>query len=198
MNKLVKGSIAGAVGVALLLGGGSTFALWNDAAGVAGGTVSSGTLDIVSTGNASWTDVSPELLTANPTGVPITTIGSYKIVPGDVLELKQQVTIKATGTNLLGELTYDAASVDIDAALLPYVDFDFEATAATTPVGDASVTAGAANVYTVDPSATGGTTVVNVVITVTFDDATDEQNGQTISNGIDLTDLSFTLTQVRP
>jgi len=198
MNKLVKGSIAGAVGVALLLGGGSTFALWNDAAGVAGGTVSSGTLDIVSTGNASWTDVSPELLTANPTGVPITTIGSYKIVPGDVLELKQQVTIKATGTNLLGELTYDAASVDIDAALLPYVDFDFEATAATTPVGDASVTAGATNVYTIDPSATGGTTVVNVVITVTFDDATDEQNGQTISNGIDLTDLSFTLTQVRP
>ena len=29
MNKLVKGSIAGAAGIALLLGGAGTFALWN-------------------------------------------------------------------------------------------------------------------------------------------------------------------------
>ena len=51
MNKLVKGSIAAAAGISLLMGGAGSLALWNDSVTVNAGTVSSGTLD-VSTGTA--------------------------------------------------------------------------------------------------------------------------------------------------
>jgi len=191
MNKLVKGSIAGAVGVALLLGGGSTFALWNDAAGVAGGTVSSGTLDLVVAPNtASWKDISPE----HATPVSISDISDFKIVPGDVLELTQSVTVKATGDNLIGELTFDPTTVVVDDDLADFISYDL---AAVQTSGDATVIAGAANEYTITPVA-GGDTVVKVTVTVTFDGATDEQDGQTITDGVDLSNLSFTLTQVRP
>src|ERR1700710_1730368 len=44
MNKLVKGAVAGAVGVTLLLGGAGTFALWNSTIGVSTGSISTGNL----------------------------------------------------------------------------------------------------------------------------------------------------------
>ena len=50
MNKMIKGSIAGATGIALLMGGFGTYALWSDSQGISSGTVQSGTLDIVSRG----------------------------------------------------------------------------------------------------------------------------------------------------
>ena len=58
MNKLTKGAIATAAGIALLMGGAGTFALWNDSVGVNGGTVQTGTLDIDTTGTGTWKDVS--------------------------------------------------------------------------------------------------------------------------------------------
>ena len=44
MNKLVKGAVAGAAGIALLLGGAGTFALWNASTNVSTGSISTGTL----------------------------------------------------------------------------------------------------------------------------------------------------------
>ena len=54
MNKLTKGAIATAAGIALLLGGAGTFALWNGQTTIAGGTISTGTLAIASTGSPVW------------------------------------------------------------------------------------------------------------------------------------------------
>ena len=59
MNKMVKGSVVGASGVALLLGGFGTYALWSDSDTVAGVTVTSGELDI-NAGTATWSDVSAD------------------------------------------------------------------------------------------------------------------------------------------
>ena len=46
MHKIVTGAIAGAAGVALLLGGAGSFALWNASASSAASAVSAGTLSL--------------------------------------------------------------------------------------------------------------------------------------------------------
>lgn len=94
MNKMIKGSIAGATGIALLMGGFGTYALWSDSQGLGGGTVQSGTLDIVSVGTASWADVSADRTSA-------TWSASDKMVPGDKVTLTRSVTIDAEGKNLV-------------------------------------------------------------------------------------------------
>jgi len=94
MNKLLKGSIAGGAGVALLLGGAGTFALWNDNATIMGGTITAGDLD-VSTAEGVWADQFGT----------IASIDEYLIVPGDTLTYKTTVTVEATGDNLSAELS---------------------------------------------------------------------------------------------
>jgi alternate signal-mediated exported protein len=59
MNTKTKGIVAGVAGGALLLGAGGTFALWHDDAGVAGGIIRSGHLDVEAE-DATWYDVSPD------------------------------------------------------------------------------------------------------------------------------------------
>lgn len=59
MNTKIKGIVAGVAGGALLLGAGGTFALWHDEAGVAGGEIRSGFLD-VDAQETRWFDVSPD------------------------------------------------------------------------------------------------------------------------------------------
>lgn len=210
MNKLVKGSIAGAAGIALLLGGAGTLALWNDAEDVDAGTVQTGTLDIAlidadgvaSPATGIWEDVSPELAAATPFDP-----STHKIVPGDVVTFTQDVTIEATGKNLEAQLSYDAGSIEIDPALLgidpdpsvttdDWVTVDFDVTAID--VADApTISPLSPGVYTVTPAA-DGTTAYRVVITVTFNSATPGQIGQDEAAGVDLTAASFTITQVRP
>lgn len=159
MNKLLKGAIAGAAGVALLLGGAGTFALWNDDATVNVGSVASGTLTIARSGPAVWTDVS---VGAVSPGV-ISPIGSYRIVPGDKIELTQDVKIKATGNNLKATLSYDDATittagsddVDLKSALIVTVD----------ATGGANVSRiGATNTFAVTPSTTTSTVTLKVTI----------------------------------
>lgn len=93
MNKLVKGSVAAAAGIALLMGGAGSLALWNDSVAVSAGTVSSGTLD-VSTGTAgSW---SPSIA---------------KIVPGDTVVYTQVLNLSATGDNLKATVSSNIGTI---------------------------------------------------------------------------------------
>jgi alternate signal-mediated exported protein len=93
MNKLVKGSIAGAAGIALLLGGAGTLAYWNSSADLAAATINSGTLTI-SAGDLHAFFPNGDELDANS-----------RIVPGDRITIEQDVTIDATGDNLFAKLT---------------------------------------------------------------------------------------------
>jgi len=189
MNKLVKGSIAGAAGIALLLGGAGTFALWNDSQTVNGGNVQTGTLDIALSGSGAWADVSPDA--ADTTWV----VATDRLVPGDTVTFTQSVTIVATGKNLEAELAYAAGSIVVAPALVPYIDITLTATKTS---GDATIAPAAApDTYTIVPVA-GGSSVFEVVITVAFDPATSGQIGQTLATGVNLTAASFTLVQVRP
>src|SRR5690554_524090 len=100
MNKLVKGSIAGAAGIALLLGGAGTLALWNADIDIDPGTVTAGTLSVAPVGTPGWWDASPE----NTPAEAIADISAFKTVPGDVLTFIGNYNINATGDNLTAEV----------------------------------------------------------------------------------------------
>jgi alternate signal-mediated exported protein len=93
MNKLVKGSIAAAAGIALLLGGAGSLAYWSDSQAVNAGTVTSGVLDVTTGTAGSW---SPTIA---------------KIVPGDTVTYTEVLTLTATGDNLKAQISDNLASI---------------------------------------------------------------------------------------
>jgi alternate signal-mediated exported protein len=191
MNKLTKGAIATAAGIALLLGGAGTFALWNGQTTIAGGTISTGQLSIASTNGPVWKDISSTVV-GGTTVDPAT----QKIVPGDVLQLTQQVTLTTTGKNLKANFTFDPTSITTDPALTAALTEGLTATVVPA-TGAATLTPTGSNAYSVVPG-TASTTVVNVVFTVTFAAGTTGTVGQNIGSALNLSGLSYTLTQVRP
>jgi alternate signal-mediated exported protein len=104
MNKLIRGAITGAAGIALLLGGAGTFAAWNDAATAAPDThISTGNLKIDSATADGW--FSDENATA---GIDATT---FHAVPGDTVYYKATMKLTATGDHLAAEVNVDPTSI---------------------------------------------------------------------------------------
>src|SRR5690554_2007263 len=103
MNKLVKGSIAGAAGIALLLGGAGTFALWNDTETISSQKITTGNMELDAT-TPTWSNV-----TKTP-AVPIEDINAFEVVPGHALTRTQTLTLSGTGNNLTADLTHSALS----------------------------------------------------------------------------------------
>lgn len=193
MNKLVKGSIAGAVGIALLLGGAGTFALWNGTANVAAGSVASGTLTIASNNaTAVWRDISPDKTAST------IDISTFKIVPGDTIELTQSIKVTATGNNLRAVLTYDPASITTstaaDLALKNKLVYDL-----STASGAANIVRdGTTNNYLVTPAAGESTVTVKLTITLPTTTGNTPEAGNLAQAGtVNLSALSFKLNQTR-
>lgn len=212
MNKLVKGSIAGGLGVVLLLGGAGTLALWNQSALVAGGSVTSGVLTLkADSAAATWTDISPELASG---GVSIPNIANYRIVPGDTIKFTQTVKVVATGTNLKAKLNYDPTTIVLPTAtgtaqqiadtnainqalkdnLTVVVGAVQTAPTVVAPATTVITPSGTANEWLVSP--TVSETTVTVTATITFPTAVTGVVAQ--AGTVDLTKLGFKLTQVRP
>jgi alternate signal-mediated exported protein len=112
-NRRIKGLIAGAAGVALLLGG-STFALWSANGTAGGGTITAGNLDLTAEA-AAFHDISSDRTdtdgaTNTAVGVPghpigdSTALGSYRIVPGDTIAGVYEYEITLLGDNLVADL----------------------------------------------------------------------------------------------
>jgi alternate signal-mediated exported protein len=113
MNKLAKGAIAGAAGIALLMGGAGTLAYWNDSADVlsANQQISSGDLTVVPAPAAAVWTVKPWNGTASGTAQTIADISTFKMVPGDLVEYAKSVTVTAVGTTLKLQLTLAPGSI---------------------------------------------------------------------------------------
>ena len=148
MNKLVKGSIAGAAGIALLLGGAGSLALWSDSAALSPTSITSGTLDIAPGTTGTW---SPALA---------------KIVPGDSTTYTQTYTVTATGDNLDAQLSTNAGTIanTVGATVTTTYAVKDAANATVTPT---------AGVYALD----AGTYTVTATIVVNFPSSTTNQNG---------------------
>ncbi|WP_309616577.1 alternate-type signal peptide domain-containing protein [Salinibacterium sp.] len=192
MNKLVKGAVATAAGVALLMGGAGTFALWNTSASVSAGAVASGTLTIATNGAGTWKDIS-----ADRTATAIPTISSWKIVPGDKLEFTQNINVVATGNNLLANLSYDPATI-VAATGQASLDLKSKLVVTITATGTGVTTNATTGVITVAPSA--ATIPVAVKVTVELPSTVGDAVGESsiAQNGsVSLATLSLKLNQTR-
>jgi alternate signal-mediated exported protein len=186
MNKLLKGAIAGAVGIALLTGGAGTFALWNSSTAVSGGTIVAGNLLVADSGTAgTWA--------AN--GTPVT-LSTFKAAPGDVLTFTKTVNVTATGNNLVATLGLGAASITptsasaADVALAAYLTKSAVLSATGT-----GIAASGAN-YVITAGTSGVTSTVTVTATITFPkNATAGFENNTKLGSVSLADMAVTLNQ---
>lgn len=194
-KKLTRGLIAGVLGLALLLGGG-TFALWYQSSSISSGPVNSGALSYT-TGASVWTN--------ETTSTTISDITAYQMVPGDTVKLVVPLTIKATGSDLKATL-----KVDWSALVCPGSSGEFCTAVKASPQTSFGVTG---LTSTTINAGTGGyeltsaddAKVASVTVTLHFPTYTDGdtagsdrsnwwgQAGQTET--IDLTSVKFDLAQ---
>lgn len=106
MNKMAKGALATGVGVALLLGGGGTLAVWNDTAAANAGKIVAGDLKL-QTKPGVWTNAKGSIVDLDPTN----NVADYVIVPGDVLTYKQSLDVTLVGDLMQANLTLNTAEV---------------------------------------------------------------------------------------
>lgn len=104
---MTKGALATGLGVALLIGGGGSLAVWNTSAQASAGQIIAGNMGL---------QASPGVWT-NSAGTNVTTkmaANTYKIVPGDSLTFTQPVNVTLSGELLKAKLTItdDALTTD--------------------------------------------------------------------------------------
>jgi alternate signal-mediated exported protein len=201
MNKLTKATIAGAVGVALLLGGAGTLATWNSSASISGGTIVSGNLLVDSTSTAAgyW-----QLNGGSKLATP-----AFTVVPGDVVTYTKTVNVTATGDNLVATLGLGTASITAapatatgstqiaaqnaaNSALAAYLN----ASAVLTATGT-SITGTGTGPYTVT-AGTAGISAQPVVVTATITfpkSGTAGVENAAESGTVNLANLTIALTQ---
>jgi alternate signal-mediated exported protein len=191
MNKFAKGSLAAGAGLVLLLGGAGTLAYWNDTAGVTGGTIEAGTLDLKvkehEAGKAG---------TWYHQGDVIDDASTWAIVPGDELTYEVDLSLIAVGNNMAGEIALNQDFV-ISEAAGQQITVDLEvADGEALPNGvKLSTTAEDTLEFTGQIGAETAPATLPVQVTVSF--PFDEAEDQNSSKGavVNLEKVNFTATQ---
>ncbi|WP_167735356.1 alternate-type signal peptide domain-containing protein [Rhodococcus sp. 1R11] len=178
MNKATKGSLAAGAAVVLLLGGAGSYALWSDTETLPLGPISTGVLKLEPVAAGVWTDVSP----IGPKTDPVT-IGSFNLVPGDVLSYDATYRVDAEGNNLQATLVPDAASITYGTGI--------SATEVTVAL---ATTIGGQPIPNVLTSANNGN-ILTVKVLVTFNAGTELLVGQDTS--VNLANFRVVLQQTR-
>jgi alternate signal-mediated exported protein len=120
-----KGLVAGAIGLALLVGGGSTFAYWTESVDSTVGEVKAGVLDLTNTTTMAAYDISGDTSTGGTAtklgfrGKNITSIlnTSFVAVPHDSIEIDLTNEIKLAGSNMQATLTVTSSEAPTDATV---------------------------------------------------------------------------------
>ena len=168
MNKLLKGAVAGAAGIALLLGGAGTFAKWQSSANIGGSGTAITTGDLyLSNAHGSWADASGNTIN--------------NIVPGDTVIYTETVDVHGKGDHLtagfavnLGSLTQTAAA---GGTAIP-ANFTVTGPVVSVPGGTAGWTTLTDTTATVTPRLfTSGFVTATIKVTVTFKDLAGNGNG---------------------
>lgn len=174
MNKVAKGAVVIAAGVMLLVGGGSTLAVWNIQQEAGAGTVASGDLNLVAEAGV-WTVAGQE---------GAIDIGTYQIVPGDTLTYTQNVDITLDGDNIRANLTV----INPDGATADFVAGTYT-TSAVTLTKD--------NVEIENPLGKDDD-VTDAIASVTFDFLTTTDGRDSTDATYDFSAVAFKLEQVAP
>ena len=168
MNKMIKGSVAGATGIVLLMGGFGTYALWSDSTEMKASKVQSGELDIAPGSTAVWDD-------ASTTAADDWNPGSDLVVPGDEITRTQTFDVKGYGKNLTGTITFNQGNLDKGgfASSTPAYDWLDVDVDITSPDGELDVVSTSDTDFTF--SSPFETATLTAVVTYTVGDATAQQ-----------------------
>ncbi|MGV8895888.1 MAG: alternate-type signal peptide domain-containing protein [Rhodoglobus sp.] len=171
MNKLIKGAVATAAGVALLMGGAGTFAYWNDSVGITGGTITAGNLKVAAPATAPSTDGWTVQKNGAGDPVAVSNIATFVASPGDKFVLTKTVNVTATGNNLTATLALGSGSITAattgaaDVALASYLT----KTATITASGTGIAAIGTTGTYSITPGTTGiSASPVTVSVTINY------------------------------
>ncbi|MFC8731425.1 alternate-type signal peptide domain-containing protein [Luteimicrobium sp. NPDC057192] len=168
----VKGTVAAAAGVAVLLGGMGTFALWNQSGDIGTGSTGTGHLTAEFPSEMTWQDKTDGAVH------DIANIGSFKMVPGDVLVGTYDIPVSLQGENLSVTGTLDIPSTGMPDG----VDATVTLTDGTASPTDTLVLTG---------SNDGEDYTITAEVTLTFDEDTDNQGAPSPAGSMDQTvDLS--------
>ncbi len=107
-KKILTGAIAAAAGVALLAGGGGTFAAWNSTASINSSTITTGYL-YLDGGAGGWY--------SDATGT--TPVSDNTMIPGETYYYVASATLHAKGTNLAASLAVTGTTVSGGNFLAP-------------------------------------------------------------------------------
>lgn len=193
MNKLLKGSIAGAAGIALLLGGAGTFAFWNDSVAIDSAVVTAGTLKVTPTTAGAWS------YSQGGADIAISDLANFAIVPGTVLKYTRTMTIGATGQGMVASLALTGGSIAANSAAAADVALAAELTKtaqlAVTGTGIVGTSPGTS--FTVTPGNGAVSAAATVTVTLSFPNKATAQNGAQAGK-VKLDALAVTLTQTTP
>jgi alternate signal-mediated exported protein len=201
MNKLVKGAIAGAAGIVLLMGGAGSLAYWNDSAQAGpatGTTITAGTLKISAVDAGSWTKGfynGSNVLVGSV--APVANLANVRIVPGNRLVYTQTFNLDASGDDLYFTISSTngavaaASGAAADTALAAQATGTFSVASVT---GGNVVAATTPGTYKVS-SNSGGPSTITVTWTINFPYGASAVN--TAKGGVlSLTQGSITVSQV--
>lgn len=146
MNKMAKGALATGVGVALLMGGGGSLAIWNQTQAANAGQIAAGDLELTTQAGV-WKNAAGKVVDLDPNN----TVADYKVVPGDVLTYTQTMDVKLTGDLMQAKLSiqnvptssFVADNVTIDNVVLKDASGKDLQNAILTPATAGKVTASA-------------------------------------------------------
>ena len=206
MNKLVKGAIAGAAGIVLLMGGAGSLAYWNDSAnagpGAGSNSITAGTLTIAAANAGSWTKgLYNAAGTQTVAPAAVANLSNVRIVPGNRLVYTQTFNLNATGDDLFftisntgGTVVPPAVPTAADSALVAQVNASTTTgfSVGSVSAGNVALTGTTAGVYKVTGS---GTSTITVTWTVDFPFGASAVN--TAKGGVlNLSQGAITITQV--
>jgi alternate signal-mediated exported protein len=207
MNKLVKGSIAGAAGIILLMGGAGSLAYWNDSAnagpGAGSNSITAGTLTVTAVNSGSWTKgMYNNAGTQTVAPAAVASLAAVKVVPGNRLVYTQSFNVVGTGDDLFftigstnGAVTAaSAAAADVALAAAINGSGVTAFTVGAVSGGTVVATGVTAGVYKVSSNAgTPATITVTWTINIPFGAAVDNASK---TGAVNLSQGSITLTQV--
>lgn len=200
MNKLTKATIAGAAGVALLLGGAGTFATWNSSANIGGGSIVAGSLVVGTPATGSWSVVHLNTGSTSVYGTSAaTTLAAYKASPGDKLTYTTTVPITVSGTNLVatlalapGAIAPTGAGSAASTALAGFLTLNTVVAMSGTGI------TGTAPSYAINGGLAGtnnATVTATVTATITFSSGAASTENTAMLGSVDLSGMALSLVQ---
>lgn len=187
MNKNTKGTIAVGAAVLLLLGGGGTFALWNETETLGNQTVQSGELSLSDVTGAWYEDAA---------GTTPVDVDDYAFVPESKLYYIVDADVNVKGNDLAFVITNTSPSTGGNGFTV--TDTDVTITGLTTGASgdqysDGTTDYDGGGVFVYDNATAPATTpTVEAAIEVTFD--ADDLDNQNVTSA--LNNLSLTIQQV--